>query len=668
MTFPDITVSEVLTRIQAAQVPQWAMWTAAVVTATLSLALIYSRIRKGRKAVILSAGGRAHEARATVAAAGPLAILGACGMVLSLYGLYGFATENMELGPLFAIPIMAIFDLAEVTCFVSLYRSASVEQAWTRPMRRTRRMAWGLVAASAAMNAAHAPGNAMAMVVFAAVPAISAKLIEFELDKQMAANAGQEDDGGPGLVRLVQLAYTHAWAGVFARLGFDAESKDGLIHQDARLRRAARQIHYLRSALTAQDELSSTVTARRKKRARKAVERRQAKAELAIDVAGIAGDTPAQLTLARNLVTRGRVADLARMDVRDPQGIMTTLEELAIVPSVKAIESGVKAAQAEARRKEAEEAADAARQAQAAAEAEAVRVREEAEEAADTARQAQAAAEAEAVRVREEAEQADRARDAADSMRLKLAAEVEQLSAQADALRTSTTASDSERRQLSTRLAELTKKAEETAQTVERRKREAEDAHAQARQAARSRSEAQTAAEAAQVTVSQLEERAEALRNEAERHEGERREHTVAIERLADERRQAEAAHREAQAKAERAREEASAAEQTRRAALVAMRHARVEMLDALTSPDAHEPPRWTSPAKMRGWELYMHKVRTDGVEPTDAELAGTDRDTSTARKWLVDFRAELARTTASALPAQADAHDRTADQTPALV
>ncbi|MEV0012720.1 DUF2637 domain-containing protein, partial [Streptomyces sp. NPDC047973] len=352
MTLPDVTLPEVWTRLQGMQAPSWALWTAAILTTVASLALMYRRVRRGGRPIATQgADSRAREVRQTVAAAGPLAILGACGMVLSLYGLYGFATENMQLGPVFAIPIMAIFDLAEVTCFVSLYRSASVEQGWTRPMRRTRRMAWGLVAASAAMNAAHAPGNALAMAVFAAVPAISAKLIEFELDKQMAANAeGPGNDGGPGLVRLVQLAYTHAWAGIFARLGFDADSADGLIHQDARLRRAARQIHNLRGALTAQDDIRPTASTWRKKRARKAVERRQARAELAIDVAGIAGDVPAQLTLARNLVTRGRVADLARMDVRNPQAIMTTLEELAIVPSVKAIEAGAKAAEAESRR------------------------------------------------------------------------------------------------------------------------------------------------------------------------------------------------------------------------------------------------------------------------------------------------------------------------------
>ncbi|WP_200263135.1 hypothetical protein [Streptomyces sp. HSG2] len=127
-------------------------------------------------------------------------------------------------------------------------------------------------------------------------------------------------------------------------------------------------------------------------------------------------------------------------------------------------------------------------------------------------------------------------------------------------------------------------------------------------------------------------------------------------------------AARQAQDEAARISAAAREAEEIRRAATVALQQARDELMDALTDPAPYEPPRWTSPAKMRGWELYMHKVATDGVEPTDAELAGEERDPSTARKWLPEFRAELARRTAAALPAQATAHDRTADRAPAGV
>ncbi|NWF30880.1 hypothetical protein HW130_32330 [Streptomyces sp. PKU-EA00015] len=667
MTLPELKLPD-----QVTEAPQWALLTAAAVSTVLALVMMYSRTRRTRALTMAQPTGRAKEVRQTVAAAGPLAVLGACGMVLSLYGLYGFATQNMQLAWFWAIPVMAIFDMAEVTCFVSLYRSATVEAAWTRPMRRTRRMAWALVAASAAMNAAHAPGNWMATLVFAAVPAISAKLIEFELDKQMAANSDQESDGGgPGLVRLVQLAYIHAWANIFARLGFDGASKDGLIHQDARIRRAARQIHELRRALDERD----TATGRRLNRARKSVEEKQAKAELAIDVAGIAGDTAGQLTLARNLVTRGRVVDLARMDVRDPMGIVTTLEELAIVPSAEAIKAGARAAQAEKQRQEAEAARDEARAAQKAAEAEAAKVREEAAGVLKAAKKARAEAEeaaAEALRKAEAASaratQAEAARAAAEEERSKIATDVEELSTRAQTLRTSTTASDGERQKLAARLAELRDQVQEATDLVSQRRKEAEAARGEAQRAIDTRHAAAREVEAAQEAVEKLQEQVRHLQERAEQYAQQRAELATTIDRLAAERAEAEEDARRAHEAAEKARKAAEAEEGARRAASVALRHARTELLDALTSPDAYEPPRWTSPAKVRGWELYMHKVRTEGIEPTDAELAGEDRDPSTARKWLPEFRAELAKLTTAALPSQQGAHDRTADEAPVLV
>lgn len=595
-------------------------------------------------------------------------------MVLSLYGLYGFATDNMELEWYFAVPIMAIFDLAEVVCFVSLYRSATFERSWTRPMRSTRRMAWALVAASSAMNAAHAPGNWVATLAFAAVPPISARLIEFELDKQMAANDSdsEPEDSGPGLVRLVQLAYTHAWAAIFARLGFDATTKDGLIHQDARIRRAARQIRDLRRALEAQD---ASTTRRSEKKARKRVEDVQERAEYAIDVAGIAGETPAQLTLARHLVTRGRLIDLARMDVRDPMGIVSMLEDFAIVPSAEAIHAGAKAAQADEQRRAAEEARDRALAAKAEAESEAEAVQKKAADALKSAQEVGEKAEkhaeamiSEATAAAEAARRAKSAQGEAETERTKLAEDVKRLSAHAEALRDSATTTDSQRQQLADQLTQLRGEVERAADLVVQRKREAETAKTQAQEALRTRRAAVDQVEEANTTVTQLQAQAEELRRAVGRRADDVQRHTVTIDRLTEEIRTAEAATRRAVDQAEHARRQAQDDEEARRVASVALRHARTELLDALTSPHSYEPPRWTSPAKMRGWDLYLHTVRTTGAEPTDAELAGDDRDASTARKWLTDFRAEIARLTADALPAQQDARDRTADEAPALV
>lgn len=669
MTLPDLSIPD-----DWQQMPDWVLWAAAVATTAVSLAVMYQRLRRARAVMLPVAGGTTGKAQ-PVAAAGPLAALGACGMALSLYGLYGFARDNMGLEWYWTIPLMAIFDLAEVTCFVSLYRSAAVESTWTRPMRRTRRMAWTLVAASAAMNAAHAPGDRLtAMFVFALVPVTSAKLIEFELDKRMSANGAEDDrgDAGPGLARLAQIAYTRAWAGVFAWLGWDATTKDGLIHREARIRQAAKQLHLLRRALEAKDSANSR---REKKTAAKRVEELQGKAERAIDTAGIAGDTPAQLTLARALATRGRVVDLAQMDVRDPMSIVKTLEELAIVPSAEAIAAGAAAAEAQQQQREAEKARDEAHAEMVAAQAKADQVKAEADawhaeaEALLTkAQQTDAEAEERATAAADRAKKADQLADEAEENRRRLAAQVEELRQEAAGIHSTASAEQETHRRLTRQLAELRDAIEEAETEARERRREADTIRTEAQQAQGRYRSARAEIEQAQGTLSRLQDQARTLQEETQKLGDERNRQAAAVEELEARTRAAQVAARQAEEKAERVRAAAREAEETRRAATVALQQARDELMEALTDPAPYEPPRWTSPAKVRGWELYMHKVATDGVEPTDAELAGEERDPSTARKWLPEFRAELARRTAAALPAQSTAHDRTAHPAPAGV
>lgn len=679
MTLPKMPLPDSMT-----QVPHWLVIAAGGAVVVLGVLGMYvrssHRTRRALMAAVPAVEGRRGEAvRQTVATAGPLAVLGACGMMLSLYGLYGFATSNMELAWPFAIPIMAIFDLAEVTCFVSLYRSAAVETAWTRPMRRTRHMAWMLVAASSAMNAAHAPGNWIATLAFAAVPPISAKLIEFELDKQLAANAPTDEaDSRVGLVRLVQLSYVHAWAALFARVGLDPASKDGVVHQDARIRRAAGQIHRLGRALEALDKLENDKKPRRPwqvKRGKKLVHRVQTKAEMAIDLAGIAGDTPAQLMLARHLTARGRVVDLARMDVSKPMEIVTLLEELAIVPSVKAIEAGARAAQADQERQRAEEARDAAKAAQTAAEAQAAEVQRQAAAELTAAQQTRADAESAAAVSKQQADTAAQAaaqavaeRIAAQEARDKLNSQVERLTVRAQDLTASTHASDSQRQAIADDLAALRTQVEEANRLVRQQNQEAEEAQRTAQQALTARRAAAADVQTAQDKLTQLAREAEQLRAESQQYAGQRQKAESALQHLVAEREEAEKATQQAREQTVQAREETQKVEAIRNAASVALHHARDEIMEALTSPDAYEAPRWTSEPKRRGWELYLRRVRTDRTEPTDAELAGADRDPATARKWLGEFRQELARMTAAELPAQQGAQDSTEHRIPAGV
>jgi len=552
-------------------------------------------------------------------------------------------------------------------------------------MRRTRRTAWGLVAASAAMNAAHAPGNWIATVVFALVPAVSAKLIEHELDKLLSANAEEEEDATPGLVRLFQLGYVHVWAAVFARLGLDATNRDGVIHQDARIRRAARKIRSLGIALNEMDVLQQADegTGRRAQRdrgkqLRKAngtVEALRAKAELAIDVAGIAGDTPAQLMLARHLTARGRVVDLARMDTSNPMSMVALLEDLSIVPSAAAIEEGARAAQARKEREQAEQGRDTALKALAEAKAEAEKTRgqaasdlDEAEASLKKAKEATSAVQKAAEEAEETRRRAVDATKEAQEGRDKLAAEIEQLRTRAGELKTNVDASEDDKRAMAEKLTALQTRADELRGQVKQYEQAAAEAQEAARRALAAKSVAAGDVERAQTAVVELARKYETIERETAQLAEQQREALTEIKRLSTKQQEAEAQVGEATAKLSRMLDETREADRKRNAAVVALQAARESVLEALTAPETTAAPRWTSPAKIRGWELYLHTVHTEGHEPTDQELAGDDRDTSTARRWLADFRAELARITATELPSQEAAHSRTPDRAPALV
>ncbi|MER6845801.1 DUF2637 domain-containing protein [Streptomyces platensis] len=657
------------------QMPQWAPYAAAsAAVALLSFGILVYRKRASTAAQLPAPARVLHAAAPTaLAAAGPLAILGVCGMAVSLYGLYGFATDTMELPQLFAFPFMALFDVAEATCFVSLYRSAAVESTWTTPMRRTRRMAWGLVAASSGMNGAHAPGNHIAMVAFAIVPIISAKLIEHELDKQLDANAEHrdQDDAQPGLVSLVQLSYHRMWDALFTRWGLDPNAR-GKVSQKIRIRRAATLVRELGRALDAVDALPADEKPRRRRRTEGQVERLSDRAEKAVDAAEIAGDTAGSLMLAQCLTTRGRVGDLARVELDQPLKVAALLEDMAIVPSVTAMEAGVRAAEAEERVEAARQdleslltAQQAAQEAATEAEAraataqtrtdEAKAARQEAEEAEASARRRQraindAATEAEAAR-QEAEEAAQAARERAGWLNDSLTATAQQKD-EAQRL-----ADDAGRKvqQAQNRVRDL-QDAADAAQRDTQKAQEAKEA------AERKAGEAEKAVREARKQVGDLQQQAE---DKAKAIRGA----TAELSRLSDECqavREEIAALRKRQSLDEEA---ARTAHAERLAAEAALRHAREALLDALTSPEPYDEtrePRWTSEAKRAGWDLYQRTVRDSGVEPSDDELAAVGhRDPSTARKWLTEFRTEHARRTAAALNRQHGAHGRTTDEAP---
>jgi len=663
---------------QLAQAPAWALAlsTAAVIVTLAVLAYLATqkagtalwraraRTRAARKRQERETG---RAVRSPLADAGPLALLGACGMAVSLYGLWGFARDTADLPLLLRVAFCAIFDVAELTCFVGLYRAALDSKVWTRTMSRTRRMAWTLVGASAAMNAAHAPGGWISRVVLAAVPIVSARLVEHGLDQKLEANAGDEEaEARPGPLRLVQLAWLHGWARIFAGLGLDAGSVDGRVPQEARIRRAAALVYELGQALDTRDRLNGDPQAKRndRRKAGEQAETLRARAQQAIDSAGVATDTAAALQMARYLVARGRVADLARMDVADPMRVLTLLEELAIVPSVEAIEAGARAALAEEKaaaaelraeaaelaRKEAEEAAEAAGQ-RMVAEAEAAelraraaeRARQKAEEARDCAVAEAAAAELRA-KAAEDAEQAaERAGQAAEDARL--AAERAALTLRDDVTATEEARQTAERQ---LREAEAARQA-----ATEEASRRAEEADA----AARAQHEAEQARQQAEQAAQQIADQARELQQEADRIEAKRRRQLAELDQLAAARQQAEAEAREAAARAAEEGRAARQAAEDRRAAQVALRDAQAQiraLLDGSAEPQGGE--EWKSPDKARGWTFFRDRVRNTGEEPTAAEVhtaIGEAVHIGTVRSWMGDFRQRLAEEVV--LPLHAD-------------
>ncbi|MBO0652818.1 hypothetical protein J1792_08465 [Streptomyces triculaminicus] len=305
-------------------------WGLPLVAAILVLGLATWGVGRLRKSVWL-------------AGIGPQAVVALGGVAVSIHGLWGFATDTCALPTVLAVAFIAVFDAAEMTLLVMMYRAADPDVGWTRELRLMHRTAWTLVAFSAAMNAIHAP-NWWARPVLAAVPALAAWLIELQLRSKLHhARAGEhEETARPGPVRLVALLWQHGWASLFAVLGLDARSSSSAIARAALAQRAALRIYRLRLALD---------TARPAR-----VRRLRGKAQKALDRADVATDTGQSLALVRRLGALTRAEEVAQLDYRDTAAVLTLIEDLAITPAAQRLEASALAAQAQTARQEAEDA------------------------------------------------------------------------------------------------------------------------------------------------------------------------------------------------------------------------------------------------------------------------------------------------------------------------
>ncbi|AWE51844.1 DUF2637 domain-containing protein [Streptomyces nigra] len=336
---------------------------------------------------------------------GPQAFVALGGVAVSVHGLWGFATQTSGLPTELAVAFISVFDAAEMTLLVMMYRAADPEQGWTRELRLMHRTAWVLVAFSAAMNAVHAP-NWWARPVLAAVPALAAWLIELQLRSKLHhVKPGQDDDARPGPARLVALLWQHAWAELFALLGLDARTSSSAIARAALVQRAALRVYRLRLALDAGKP--------------RKVGRRRRRAQKALDRADVAVDSDQALALARRLATLTGADAFAALDYRQPDAVLTLIENLAITPAVQRQEASALTEQArealqraEAARQEAEDARQRAADELTAAREELARVRQEQagllEQGSDATGRAEAARQEEqAARQRAEAARQD---------------------------------------------------------------------------------------------------------------------------------------------------------------------------------------------------------------------------------------------------------------------
>ncbi|CAM5540756.1 hypothetical protein [Streptomyces abikoensis] len=377
-----------------------------------------------------------------LAGIGPQAVVALGGVAVSVHGLWGFATLTGMLPTPLAVAFIAVFDAAELTLLVQMYRSANPAVGWTRELRLMHRTAWTLVGFSAAMNAVHAP-TWWSRPVLAAVPGLAAWLIELQLRSKLHHRRPDEDeDVRPGPARLVALLWQHAWSGLFALLGLDARSSSSAIARAALAQRAALRVYRLRLAL---ESPAAGLQPRAQRRAQRRTEKLRGRAQKALDRADVATDPGQALALVRRLAAITRAEEVARLDYSNAPAVLELIEDLAVVPAARRVESSALADRAEEARQRAETARQEAEDARQRAQDDLTQAREELEcarreheeivsrregtsaEAEEAGRRAEdARREEEAARQRAERLLAD-ARTEADSIRQKARAGLEEL-------------------------------------------------------------------------------------------------------------------------------------------------------------------------------------------------------------------------------------------------
>ncbi|MEU0743950.1 hypothetical protein [Streptomyces sp. NPDC006134] len=567
------------------------------------------------------------------------------GMVVSIYGMWGFARETAQLPPVIAVGFIAIFDAMELVLFSQLYQRANAKLGWTTQLRLIHNTAWALVAVSATANFIHAP-NPVSAPFIAAVPIGASWIIELEFRARMRGSEQVTDESKAGPIRLLALLWTKGWAAAFSGLGMDPNSTSGQVARATLAKKAATRLFRLRVALFQHAKLVQNREAKRRDLA-KAVNELDAlrrKATTAMDRSDFALDSAQALAVLRGLAGWTRVDDVATVDTSDTPAVMKLMEEVAILPSAKRIEAAERAAELEA---EAERAAEARAEAEAArerAEEEkraaveekkaAVAAREEAEAALARAAEETKEAKAEAERAEDARRRAEAARKRAEDEMSEESKNVNRLIERAEEeqqkLDKAAAALDQVRRELDEQLS----RKDSTEGQVEALRKELDRLTNERRTAEET---ARTKAEEARAAAGEVERLRSVLGEAREAAEAQR----VAAERAADLRRKAEEEQRRAAEAVARTRAEAAEAQ----ALLDSLRPQLAERLGGQAEAAAlAEAPTFRSEAKQLGWELYLETVTAGQEPPTASELAkACGVSDGNVRNWLIDFKEKRA-------------------------
>ncbi|MEU5547180.1 hypothetical protein AB0G85_33190 [Streptomyces sioyaensis] len=362
------------------ETPSWVLIVTAVVLVLAVLVVQYLTVRKimadrrrldeERRHIREQEGAEAAQMLSGMGPAGRVAL---GGVLVSLYGLWGFARGTAELPFLVAIGFCAMFDVLELQLFRLLYQTADPRKGKTPQYKLMHGTAWGLVSLSATANFVHAP-NAVSAPFMAVMPAAAAWVIELELRKRMAGSEKvEEDKGSGGPIRLVIKIWHKVWAAIYGAAGIDPGEKNSEMAQKALGRKAAKRAYELRLSLERQQDLQRQIDALKGEVSSREKTRRLGELQAELDtlakrtrgprkraqkmlMRGDLHEPAATLELLRRMAWLTRTDDVALLTYGPDSKAKQIMEELNIAANADFVEASNRAKEINARAAEVDKA------------------------------------------------------------------------------------------------------------------------------------------------------------------------------------------------------------------------------------------------------------------------------------------------------------------------